>query len=289
MNPVFGAVRAGELDKALALSENGVRDNPTCPLARSVLADVLMIRGDFERAETHLGAVLRFDPSQQREVDSLLQMLRAECDRQQVFAEGRTPEFLTPPTESMKVRLGALANMRAGAAAAAHAMLADAQSLDPEYVATANGGEPSAFLDWDARFGATIEALSATGKYYWIPLTSILSIEFAPIRTLRDLAWRSAVITLGDSARAPSADAGANANVAFVFIPTRYPGSEGSGDGAIRTGGATEWTEPLPGVGIGIGQRVYLHGDSTLSAVSLSHVAVASRHGDGDGAGKGDR
>jgi type VI secretion system protein ImpE len=287
MNPVFDAVRSGELDKALALSENGVRENPSCPLARGLLADILMIRGDFERAETHLGAVLRFDPSQQREIDSLMQLLRAECDRQQVFAEGRTPEFLTPPTESMKLRLGALANIRSGDAATAHGMLAEAQRIEPEYVAIANAGEPAPFLDWDARFGATLEALSATGKYYWIPLSSVLSIEFAPVRTLRDLAWRSAVVTLGDSARPPVADAGASANVAFVFLPTRYPGSETSTDGAVRAGGATEWTEPAPGVGIGVGQRVYLHGESPLAAVSLSHVAVAS--GDGvasGGAGK---
>lgn len=287
MNPVFEAVRGGELDKALALAESSVRENPSCPLARGVLADVLMIRGEFERAETHLGAVLRFDPSQQREVESLLQMLRAECDRQQVFTEGRTPEFIVPPTESMKLRLGALANLRAGDAAAAYAMLGDAMRAEHEYVAMANAAEPAPFVDWDARFGATLEALSATGKYYWIPLSGILSIEFAPVRTLRDLAWRSAVVTLGDAARAPAEPAaasavpgvGAAANVAFVFVPTRYPGSESSKDGLLRAGCATEWSEPAPDVGIGVGQRVYLHGDATIAAVSLSNLAVASAGG----------
>lgn len=280
MNPIFEAVRAGELDKALALSESNVRENPSCPLARSLLADVLMFRGEFERAETHLAAVLRFDPTQEREVESLLQMLRAECDRQQVFAEGRTPEFLVPPSESMKLRLGALANLRSGHAAEAHAMLAEALRLEPAYVALANGGpEPAPFCDWDARFGTTIEALSATGKYYWIPLSAILSIEFAPVRTLRDLAWRSAVVTLGDAARAPGGGGARTDNVAFVFIPTRYPGSEVASDGALRAGCATEWTEPAPDVGIGVGQRVFLFGETPVAAVSLAHVASADGGG----------
>jgi len=277
MNPVFEAVRTGELDKSLALAEGGVRDNPSCPLARTVLADVLMIRGEFERAETHLGAVLSFDPSQEREVGSLLQMLRAECDRQQVFAEGRSPEFLLPPTESMKLRLGALAHLRAGDAGRAHEMLLGAAEIEPGYVALADGGAAALFADWDSRFGATLEGLSASGKYYWIPLSAVLSIEFAPVRTLRDLAWRSAVVTLGDAARPPAADAGPGSNVAFLFVPTRYPGSESSTDGLIRAGGATEWSEPVSGVGIGIGQRVYLHGDAAIAAVSLSRLAAALR------------
>ena len=72
-------------------------------------------------------------------------------------------------------------------------------------------------------------------------------------------------------------------NVAFLFVPTRYPGSESSTDGLLRAGGATEWSEPIPGVGIGVGQRVYLHGDATLAAVTLTHVAVASRDGVANG------
>jgi type VI secretion system protein ImpE len=275
MNPEFGAVQAGDLDKALALAEGGVRDNPSCPLARAVLADVLLIRGEFERAETHLGAVLRFDPSQEREVGSLLQMLRAECDRQQVFAEGRSPEFLIPPTESMKLRLGALAHLRAGDAARAHEMLRGASEIETGYMAIADGGAAAPFADWDSRFGTTLEGLSASGKYYWIPLSAVLSIEFGRVRTLRDLAWRSAVVTLGDAARPPSADAGTSGNVAFLFMPTRYPGSESSVDGLLRAGCATEWSEPVPGVGIGVGQRVYLHGDAAIAAVSLSAVALA--------------
>jgi type VI secretion system protein ImpE len=279
MSLIFDAVRTGELDTALARAESNVRDNPSCPLARAVLADVLMIRGEFERAETHLGAVLRFDPSQEREVGSLLQLLRAECDRQQVFTEGRSPEFLLPPTESMKLRLGALAYLRTGDTDRAHALLREAAEIEPEHALIANGGAPAAFVDWDSRFGATLEGLSAAGKYYWIPFSAILSIEFAPVRTLRDLAWRSAVVTLGDAARPPAADAGPGNNVAFLFVPTRYPGSESSADGLLRAGGATEWSEPIPGVGIGVGQRVYLHGDATLAAVSLTHLAVASRDG----------
>jgi len=277
MHPVFQSVRSGDLDKALALSEAAVRESPSCPQTREMLADVLMVRGEYERAETHLNAVLRFDPSRQREVDSLLQLLRAECDRQQVFHDGRSPQFLVPPDEPTRMRLGALAHHRAGNASECNRMLAEAAALDPVRLASIDGAPEAALLDWDSRFGANIEALTATGRYYWIPLALVQSIEFAPVRSLRDLAWRSAVVMLG----APAGPA-AESNAIFIFMPTRYPGSESSTDGLLRAGCATEWTEPCDGVGIGLGQRMFVCGESTHSAVSVGHVRLA-----GEGAASG--
>lgn len=282
MNPVFEAVRSGELDRALAMAESAVRDKPSCALTRSLLADVLMIRGELERAEAHLTAVLRFDPGQEREVQSTIQLLRAESDRQQVFEEGRSPGFVVPPTESMKLRLGSMAHRRAGDAGRADELLLAAAEAEPEYRATVDSGisigvgthagPPAAMplVDWDSRFGAMLEGHSASGKYYWIPFSSIVAIEFAPVRTLRDLAWRSAVVTLGEAAAGH--DEGIGGTTAFLFVPTRYPGSERHGDGLIRAGIATEWSEPAPGVGIGVGQRTFLHGDDSIAAVNIVHV-----------------
>ena len=283
MKPVSDALRAGELDRAMALAESAVRDAPTSPSARSVLAEVLMIRGEFERAETHLTALARFDPTQEREVQSCLQLLRAESDRQQVFSAGRAPEFLVPPTESMRLRLGALAHLRAGEPARAAEMLLRAGECEPPFhavaITTPSEPEPSAsaevFTDWDSRFGSTIEGLTATGKYYWIPLSAVASIEFSPVSTLRDLAWRSAIVTFGGGAK----EAGPLENVAFLFIPTRYPGSESAADGLLRAGLATEWTDLGEGLGIGIGQRTFLYGEREIAAVSIAalHSAAADR------------
>lgn len=288
MNPVFEAVRSGDLDRALERAEAAVRESPSCPLQRSVLADVLLIRGELERAETHLAATLRFDPGRQREIDSTLQLLRAESDRQQVFREGRSPDFLVPPDEAMRLRLGAIAHARVGEPDEAARLLAEAAEREPVYLAAVGEGEPAPFQDWDSRFGATIEGLTTTGRCYWIPLSIVRSIEFAPVGTLRDLAYRSAVVTLGDSQSVDLAATGNDGstrtggggglgpNVVFVFMPTRYPGSETSADGTLRAGVATEWTEPRPGVGLGVGQRTFLCGDETHAAVTLVSVRAAS-------------
>jgi type VI secretion system protein ImpE len=288
MTSVNDAVRAGDLERALGLAESAVRDSPSAAPARMVLADILMLRGDLERAETHLSAALRFDPSLDREIQSCLQLLRAESDRQQVFDAGRTPEFLVPPTEGMRLRLGAIAHLRAGDRAAASELFLRAAECEPELLAAvvSKGGDqqangaPAAFADWDSRFGSVLEGLTATGKYYWIPLSAVASIELSPIQSLRDLGWRSAVLTF--TGGSPSVEP--VGNVAFLFIPTRYPGSERSGDGMLRAGVATEWDEPTPGVGLGLGQRVFLHGERSLAAVHLTSIRLGNAESDPDGA-----
>jgi type VI secretion system protein ImpE len=40
------------------------------------------------------------------------------------------------------------------------------------------------------------------------------------------------------------------------LIPTRYPGSEASSDSAIRLARKTEWSEPIEGTMLGLGQRL---------------------------------
>lgn len=276
MKAVSDAVRAGDLDRAMSLAENVVRDAPSSAGPRAVLADVLALRGDLERAETHLSALLRFDPSQVREVQTAIQLLRAESDRQQVFSEGRTPEFLFPPTEPMRLRLGALAHLREGDVQRGGELLQAAADCESEWAATTVADSDAAdarsgaapFADWDSRFGAVLEGLSATGKYYWIPFCSVASIEFSPLGSFRDLVWRSAVVTFG----AGGPQVGPVENVALLFVPTRYPGSERAEDGLVRAGMATEWTEPRPGVGIGMGQRTFVCGERAMAAASIRAV-----------------
>jgi hypothetical protein len=119
-------------------------------------------------------------------------------------------------------------------------------------------------FDWiadaDMRLGPVLEAI-LNGRYYWIPFSRTRRIEIEKPEDLRDLVWMPAHFEF------------ANGGEAVGLIPTRYPGSETSEDGAICLARKTVWQEVSPGVFHGLGQRLlatdkgeYPHGRAQHSA-----------------------
>ena len=43
----------------------------------------------------------------------------------------------------------------------------------------------------------------------------------------------------------------------LALIPSRYPGSQASADGAVQLGRRTDWLEAHPDVWTGLGQRMF--------------------------------
>jgi type VI secretion system protein ImpE len=75
-------------------------------------------------------------------------------------------------------------------------------------------------------------------------MSHIARIELEPPQDLRDLVWAPAKFTWS------------NGGQTVGLIPTRYPGTEQAADPAIKMARRTEWTEPVPGVFHGLGQRL---------------------------------
>ncbi len=42
--------------------------------------------------------------------------------------------------------------------------------------------------------GPVIEVFTATGAYYWVDASQIVSLEFSPVEHLTDMLWRAASI-----------------------------------------------------------------------------------------------
>jgi type VI secretion system protein ImpE len=102
-------------------------------------------------------------------------------------------------------------------------------------------------FDWiadaDTRLGPVLEAI-INGRYYWVSFTRLRRIQVEQPEDLRDLVWIPAHFEF------------ANGGEAVGLIPTRYPGSETSEDGAICLARKTLWQEASPGVFHGLGQRL---------------------------------
>jgi len=93
------------------------------------------------------------------------------------------------------------------------------------------------------RLGPVLEAI-VNGRYYWVPFARLSRVTIEAPSDLRDVVWMPAYLQFENGGESPA------------LIPTRYPGSETSEDGAIRLARKTEWVESAPDVFCGLGQRL---------------------------------
>lgn len=252
--------RAGKLTEALAAATAAVKQHPTDLGHRVLLAELLLFSGNLERADVILDAAGQIDPSSALVVAEFRQLLRAETARRQLFRDGRVPELLGDLEPSGQASLKALVAWRAGDFEAAAAAAAEAEALRPRVTGLINGEAFDDFRDADDLLPGYVETLTTTGKYYWIPVARIESMDFHPPKRPRDLAWRrcSMSVTAG-----PDGD---------VYIPATYF-AEGEIDEVFRLGRETTWSEQ-GGLVRGVGQRIFLAGEQDLTVMQLEHVVI---------------
>lgn len=246
--------REGRIGAAIAAANDAVRRAPASADPRILLAELLLFDGNLQRADNVLEAAAGVDPSVSLVVAEFRQLLRAATARRQVLFEGRPPEFLGQPTASQTHLLQALVASRAGDVMGA-AGAARAAELSRPPVAGQLAGV--AFADWrdaDDLWAGSFEILTSTGKYFWIPVERVASLDFhAPTRP-RDLLWRRCTMTVRDG---PDGD---------VYMPAIYEtGSSLSGEplrDTLRLGRETAWTQDMPVRGLG--QRLFLAGDEGI-------------------------
>ena len=246
-------VRQGRLEEALAGLQAAIRKAPADPKLRTLLFQLTCILGQWDRAMTQLNVLADMDAKALPMVQTYRAALLCEELRAEVFAGKRTPLLFGKPAEWAALLVQSLVLETQGHAAQAAALHAQAFEQAP----TSSGkidGQPFAWLaDADVRLGPVLEAI-VDGKYYWIPFSKLSAITTEKPADLRDLAWLPAYLTLS------------NTGQVVALIPTRYPGSEGSADAAIRLARKTNWNERSDGSATGSGQRMFAsdHGEYSL-------------------------
>ncbi|MDE1895862.1 MAG: tetratricopeptide repeat protein [Rhodospirillales bacterium] len=250
--------RAGRLADALAAANAAVKKAPSDLGHRVLLAELLLFSGNLERADVILDAAGQLDPSAAIVVSEFRQLLRAETARRQLYRDGRVPEVLDELEPTGQASMKALVALRAGDVTQAAEAAAEAEALRPRVSGTVNGKPFDDFRDADDLIPGYIETLTTTGKYFWIPVSRIESMEFHAPKRPRDLAWRRCSMSVKAG---PDGD---------VYIPAIYF-AEGEPDEAHRLGRATSWSEG-EGPVRGIGQRVFLAGEEDLSIMQLDDV-----------------
>jgi type VI secretion system protein ImpE len=255
--------RAGNLREALTAALDHVKRHPVDSGMRTFLCELLCFAGDLQRAERQLDALGEQDPDVMIAITLFRELIRAEQARQQFYADGRLPEFLDkeiPADLSQHVEAASL--LRQGKVTDAAGLIARLEEQRPTVTGTCDDEPFDGLRDLDDLTSSFFEILTGTGKYYWIPLQRVETIEFHPPARPRDLLWRSAHLTIRGG---PESE---------VFFPVLYTGSAADPNDQIRLGRTTEWRGEA-GVPIrGFGQRMFLIGEQDRTILELRSLSI---------------
>ncbi|WP_423459005.1 type VI secretion system accessory protein TagJ [Ottowia sp. VDI28] len=237
-------LKAGDTAGSLAALTEQVRAKPGDSKARVFLAQLLCVQGQWERALNQLNVAAELDalavPMKQVYGDAI----RCEGLRIDVFAGRRTPMVFGQPDEWLALLIESLLQSGQGNdPGAAQALRQRAFDSAPATSGQLDGQAFEWIADADMRLGPVLEAY-VNSRYYWIPFARLSKVTIEPPEDLRDCVWTPANLVF------------ANGGEALALIPTRYPGSERSAEGALQLARRTEWIEPAPGQWTGLGQRM---------------------------------
>ncbi len=255
-------LRATHLEAAIELMNAEVRNHPTDLQRRVVLVELLCVAGNLERADRLLDAQTTLDASSAPGAALFRQLIRAEQARQQFFAEGRAPEFQIKPDRIIELELRAGVLARAGDLAEAAAVLEERDASRIALTGDADDVPFDDFRDLDDLAAAHLEVFTPTGKYFWIPTSTVASIALRPPRRRRDLLWRQALLAVSNG---PQGE---------VFLPAIYAGGESTVP--ERLGFETNFETPGEGLTVGSGLRSFMVGDQSKSILELGAVTFAN-------------
>lgn len=238
--------RAGQLSAAIASAVEAVKREPNDYAVRWLLAELLIVAGEFDRADLQLDTIMALEPGAATSVVPVRQLLRAEVARRDYYLNAAIPSFLEDtPTQSMKCLLESFVQFRAGDFKKAGELAAEAEQLRPAICGRLSGESFADFRDLDDLLTGVFEVLTKTGKYYWIPVERVELLEFSKPERPLDLFWRPVRMVVRDAFDAE------------IHMPVTY-GNHETADEASRLARRTDWLggELLPVRGVG--QRVFL-------------------------------
>lgn len=268
-------LRDGDLSLVLAELQQQVRKQPGESKHRIFLFQLNCILGDWQKALNQLNVLRELDALTLPMVQTYQEAIQCEALRQRVFAGERMPLLLGEPEPWLALMLEALKLTARGDHEQAECLRARALEDAPATAGQCNGRPFSWLMDSDPRLGPVVEAI-VNGRYYWIPLHRIRSIQVDEPEDLRDLVWMPAHFTW------------ANGGETVGLIPARYPGSESSEDQLIRLARKTAWLEPVPGVYLGQGQRILTSDSDEFPLLDVRRIdlktSADTATGDGESA-----
>lgn len=185
------------LQDAIGLAREHVKTKPTDKDGRHFYIDLLVLAGDYEKADAQCNLAATFSPQESVGFSLFRHQLRAMAARNAWFETGAVPDFPGGPSELDQLAIRANIAARSGDADAARTALAELDEKRGNVPIGRNGKSAGDIRDLDDRIPHALEVLTNGGRYLWIDYGRIESLTIDPMSRPRDLAFRGA----GDVAR----------------------------------------------------------------------------------------
>lgn len=253
--------KAGKLQEAIDAQIKEVKAHAADQGKRLFLFELLAYSGDLERAKKQIEALNYGEMELMAAVTDYRKLLDSEDARRRLFRDGLAPRFFGEQPNEVHLRLEAVNRLRENRPQEAADLLEKAHTIAPPLKGKLNDKPFASLRDCDDLFGNVLEVM-AKGFYYWVPLDQVETLEMNPPRFPRDLLWMPARLGLRE---------GSEGN---VFLPALYPFSHEHPDNQIKLGRATDWKAPEGGPVQGVGLRLFLVGDDSLSLLEWRQLEL---------------
>ncbi|MBA8903605.1 type VI secretion system accessory protein TagJ [Phyllobacterium sp. P30BS-XVII] len=255
---VSNLIESGDLQGAINVALSIAKIRPTDDAARRLLIDLLIVSGDFERADKQADILSKTIPDLAMGLALLRGRLRASDARAAWFETGAVPAFPDGPSEHDQLAMKNALVLEKSVTGTN----GEATTPFPENVihgsVKIDGRTATSFRDLDDRIPHAIEILNTNGTYMWIDFNRINRIEFQPVQSVRDLTWRQALLTLRDDSQSE------------VIMPATYFSRDVSD--AMKLGRETDWVEAGGGLFAGKGQKCLLVDDDVIGLLDIMSI-----------------
>ncbi|WP_218964572.1 type VI secretion system accessory protein TagJ [Snodgrassella alvi] len=211
-------------------TEQQIKLNPTDPVQRWLLFQLLCLQGNWQRALKQLQTCAQMQSGFEQEAHAYRGLIACEMYRQECFAGRKRPGFIQQQPAWVDQLLDAIGQNQLGDETKADEIRETALGSAEDVSGTAEPGGAFAWIaDSDTWLGSTIEVVIG-GIYTWLPFEQIRSISSEPPKTILDLLWKPAQLTLDDKSEH------------HAFLLARCCGSESAGE-ALMLCRETIWQE----------------------------------------------
>lgn len=264
IDQVIELFNAGQLDDAVAKSNELVANNPRDMASRLVLMQLVCFNGDWERVRKISGQLKALDSEGEHMalINFVDQQVTAETIRDQTWTQGMVPDFVREPDELSQKILWAWNCRRMGEVAKYTEAIDWVLDNTPNITAEINGEKHEGFRDFDDMSSCVLEAFTINGLYLWVPLPIVRQIVVAkPIRPV-DFLWAKSKLLLDDDTELA------------LYLPSNYFQSSESESQSVRLGRETQWNEDSHGLEKGLGRRLFLAGDDEFTYFDFEKVIL---------------
>ena len=252
-------IKEGKLAEARSSLVAAVKTHPGDTASRTLLFQVLLFSGEWDKAQRHLEMLAAGDVQMAAGIALYENLLKCEQERVEVALGKTMPSFLpATPTyfeDYHKACQQLQSNLDGKGQEAFEAMAAQI----PQVTGTVNGAAFSGMRNTDDVLAFALEVF-AHDRYVWVPFETIREIIVTPPQTFLDLMWISASITTWS---------GLSINGYLLVL---YPNSWKHDNEQVRMGRMTDWFTPSGSCVRGAGQQVFVFGDQAFSLLDLREI-----------------